>query len=341
MLLSEEHLVEHSLAAAQDYISKVLMRPVRIGELAPINHVPAFLKDHYHLVYSTIGSQECLFMVAKNTANSDTPANIARHYTHLAHAFNDQVVIYITSHITSHDRQRLIAQGVPFIIPQRQLFIPELAIDLREYFSVNTTPDSSVLSPAAQVVLLGILLDKQAKGITASELASRYEYSKMSMGRAIKELEHYGLGFTEKRGRQRPFFVELPASELWVRARRHLQTPVQDQRIMAEVFDASALPFAGESALSQLTNLTEPWRETRAVGSGKVRSLVIPKPAKDSDYRIRDSRPEIEVWHYDPQLLSKNNVVDPLSLYLSLPDTGDERFQAAKEDLLAVAGITQ
>ena len=43
---------------------------------------------------------------------------------------------------------------------------------------------------------------------------------------------------------------------------------------------------------------------------------------------------ELEIWKYDPQLLSESNRVDPLSLYLSLAETKDERVEAALDKLL-------
>jgi hypothetical protein len=42
----------------------------------------------------------------------------------------------------------------------------------------------------------------------------------------------------------------------------------------------------------------------------------------------------VEVWRYDPRLLSKTETVDKLSLYLSLKDNEDERVQIELENLM-------
>ena len=42
----------------------------------------------------------------------------------------------------------------------------------------------------------------------------------------------------------------------------------------------------------------------------------------------------IEVWRYDPDLLAKNGVIDPLSLYLSIRANDDERIQIELKDLM-------
>ena len=47
----------------------------------------------------------------------------------------------------------------------------------------------------------------------------------------------------------------------------------------------------------------------------------------------------LEVWKYNPEKLSEgvaeeNNVVDPLSLYLSLKDSSDERIEMALDQII-------
>ena len=47
-----------------------------------------------------------------------------------------------------------------------------------------------------------------------------------------------------------------------------------------------------------------------------------------------DARARVECWTYDPHLLSDGPAVDPLSLYLSLRGTHDERVEKALAGLL-------
>jgi hypothetical protein len=50
------------------------------------------------------------------------------------------------------------------------------------------------------------------------------------------------------------------------------------------------------------------------------------------DKKFGDNR--IEVWLYNPIILSGNKNVDKLSLYLSLKHEEDERIKGALEDLI-------
>jgi hypothetical protein len=43
---------------------------------------------------------------------------------------------------------------------------------------------------------------------------------------------------------------------------------------------------------------------------------------------------EIEVWSYAPSLFAEGEVVDRLSLYLSLKESKDERIEAAREEMV-------
>ena len=42
---------------------------------------------------------------------------------------------------------------------------------------------------------------------------------------------------------------------------------------------------------------------------------------------------EVEVWSYSPDLFARDGVVDPLSLYLSIRGSSDERIEMALEKL--------
>ena len=43
---------------------------------------------------------------------------------------------------------------------------------------------------------------------------------------------------------------------------------------------------------------------------------------------------KVELWKYDPDILSGKNAVDPLSLAMSLKDEPDERIEEAVDILL-------
>lgn len=92
---------------------------------------------------------------------------------------------------------------------------------------------------------------------------------------------------------------------------------------------------AGLQALSATTMLTAPAGQIRALNQKEWAVLQ-----KDANLRIipkasSDMGPvELEIWKYDPRLLSGNGQVDTLSLYLSLAGSDNERVEAALDALL-------
>lgn len=48
----------------------------------------------------------------------------------------------------------------------------------------------------------------------------------------------------------------------------------------------------------------------------------------------QDGQAALQLYRYDPRILSKNRYVDVLSLYLSLREDMDERIEEAREEML-------
>jgi hypothetical protein len=93
----------------------------------------------------------------------------------------------------------------------------------------------------------------------------------------------------------------------------------------ANVNDAYIL--AGDSAIAKQTMLNDSIFCCYAV-VGKQNLQELPY-AMDANADVI-----VELWKYDPALLSKNGMVDPLSLAMSFEDEEDERVQDAIEELL-------
>jgi hypothetical protein len=78
--------------------------------------------------------------------------------------------------------------------------------------------------------------------------------------------------------------------------------------------------------------LGPPRTQTLAVAGADWNRLV-------REHGLRDVEPgddgeDVQTWTYDPAALADRNVVDRLSLYLSVRDHSDERVAQAAEQLL-------
>lgn len=85
--------------------------------------------------------------------------------------------------------------------------------------------------------------------------------------------------------------------------------------------------ISGVNALASYTMLNEESRQCWAITKKELKNLNVV-----TDEQFGEN--EIQVWKYNPKMLSTEGVVDKLSLYLSLKDNEDERIQIELERLI-------
>jgi len=243
-------------------------------------------------------------------------------------------VLYVTRALASYERKRLIEQQVPFLVPGNQLYLPDLGIDLREYFRKPTAAPDTALSPATQAMLITVLLCQPWRADwQPAEVVSDLGYTAMTLSRAIKELTAAGIATLHTEGRARWLHTERTAAETWERAKPLLRSPIKRRVWVRPLpkWKPPHLKLAGLSALARYSMLSDPrwpsyavspsqWRTATGVG---IESLPVPMP----------DACEWEVWHYNPALFPDSETVDPLSLTLSLQGNKDERVQLALDEL--------
>ncbi len=294
------------------------------------DRIPMYLRDAYVFFECDLLGTPWLVLFDRGEEER-SPAVVQKHLDMLRDKWFGELM-YVHPSISTYNRKRLIMEKVPFVVPGRQMYLPQLGMDLREHFRRVQKNPVKPFSPSTQVVLLHALYHPD-QHFNPSVYAEHLGYSNMTLTRAFEELEAADLVHVTQHGRERVAeFVDSRWSA-WERALPFLRTPVR--RSVYVLASGSRPPgvLAGLSALSRFGMLASPdpevyamsgktWKNT--VESGVIQ--VIPSPENASL--------ELEVWRYEPSLLSADDIADPLSVYLSLRDTDDERVEAALEELL-------
>jgi hypothetical protein len=293
------------------------------------NHLPHFLKEQYSFVETTLLGKQCLFVIDTGSIEQ-SPAALRKHMD-MIQARQEGEVIYVRSAVTAYNRKRLIEHKVPFIVPGNQMYLPMLAIDLREYFRTLRS-EVPTLSPSTQAIIIDALLRK-TEVITPSGMAQRLGYSAMTMTRAFNELATAKLADVTVESRQRHLRFNQNGRELWTKALPLLRSPVNKRLFIRRSHAPTGGLRAGLTALAQYSMLASPEYTTHALSQEDWKSLkqvnkLIVSPIRDADVD------ELEVWSYPPALFAEHNKVDPLSLYLSLKDQRDERVEASVEEMM-------
>jgi hypothetical protein len=86
-------------------------------------------------------------------------------------------------------------------------------------------------------------------------------------------------------------------------------------------------------AFDDCSALAEPDHAVVAVGREDWRAIQRHQPTRLVP-ALEPGATELEVWIYPPALHAEKGLVDPLSLYLSIKASGDERVEAALEEMM-------
>jgi hypothetical protein len=313
------------------YLGATLHMPIKLRGWEGAGGAPVFLARRYGFHEGVIAKRPCLFMAAPQNRDA-TPTEIATHVDAVAPSF-EGVVVFAARHMASTLRARLLAQGIPFAVPGNQLYIPQLAMDLREHFRAPDRTRSDRLSPVAQAVLFHHILNQGADIETPSGLAAVLPYTPMSLGRAFDELALHNIATIERRGREKTIRYKAKARLLIDMSKTLLRRP--GRGVHAVRFEGKQPPMmlAGESALAELTDLAPPRRPTYAIEASGWHDFFKRHHIADfnEDY---EGDAIIETWRYDPRMLSNGPTVDALSLYAQFWDSPDERVAQAAHQLL-------
>lgn len=332
MLESRAQNAEEFARALETYLTSVLHQSLRLGAWSDDGELPSFLASKYVYYQTKIAHRPCLFMAALD-GQTGTPTEISKHVAQVQRVF-DGIVAYAAPRISSHQRARLIKHGVAFAVPGNQLYLPQLATDLREHYRAQPSRADDQLMPAAQVLLFHHALGRNPGLTTPSSLSDPLCYSAMSIGRGFDQLVSLGLARVIKTGREKHISFDRAPQELIAAARPYLRSPVGTTHYFHWNPIVKTLKMAGETALAERTALTPPFLQVCATTHEHWKTIRANQGLEAVKHE-EEAAIAIEVWRYDPAVLSDTQVVDVLSLYAQFWKHPDERVVAAANDLLA------
>ena len=319
-------------AAVHAYLHETLGIAPKVRPWAGAGKLPYFLQEAFEVRELKLLDRQVLLAIDKRADRAGL-ANVRGQLDKLRQLAG-MPVVYVTRTLASYERKRLIEQKVPFLVPGNQLYLPDLGIDLREYFRKPPAAPDNALSPATQAMLITVLLRKPWRAEwQPAEVVGELGYTAMTLSRAVKELTAAGLATLRIEGRARWLRTERTAAETWERAKPMLRSPVKRRVWVLPPPKSRQRPLrlAGLSALARFSMLTEPQWPTYAVAQAEWKAATqagfetLPEPLPGAC--------EWELWHYSPALVRDGDTVDPLSLTLSLQGNQDERVQLALDEL--------
>ena len=317
----------------QRYLQEILGIPApEVRPWARESELPYFLRDAFQINELDLLGHSVLLAIDRK---ADKPRlGEVRVQLDKVRALSGQPVLYCTAALASYERKRLIEQKVPFIVPGNQLYLPDLGIDLREYFRHRPNTTAQALSPSAQALLITALLHRPWQTEWQPVVVARaLGYTPMTLTRAVKELTAAGIATPHMLGRTRSLRMERTPQETWELAKPLLRTPVKRSVWVHDDTASADQPrlLAGLSALAQHSMLAEPKWPIYAISPAQWRAATL-----DDIQELPEAVAgacEWQLWRYNPALLTGSGAVDPLSLTLSLQNNPDERIQLALDEI--------
>ena len=229
--------------------------------------------------------------------------------------------VFYFDNLLTYERDRLVEQGVYFIVADKFAFVPTLIIN-----RLSTKSEiKELFYPSTQYILLYHLQIENLDGLSLKELEDKVPYKYKTIAKSIKQLEALGLVCLEG-SRNKKLVFELSGKELWDKASTNLIDPIKSIEYTSDVFPEGDI--GGISALSHYSMLAPEDVPTRVLTAEWVREHKSSIPELHS---FEDTQ-RIEIWKYPPS--GTSGYVDKLSLYLTLKDDKDPRVEKEIEIMM-------
>ena len=307
-----------------DYIEKMLGEPVTRQSWHGIDKMPYYLRGAYIFEQVAIGAQKCLMIAPQGELGtiSAIKSNIKRIQSEW-----DYPVVLELHNLSRQRKDTFIKEKLPFVVHEKQLYMPFMGVALQEKYDRIKNIDVEKLSPSAQVLLFFFIYEKN-EPLYLSTVPNRLGFKPMRATRAAVQLAEIGLLDSHKDGVQKVLTSTLTPKDLFETAKPYLLNPVRRKIYIYKKDLKSDYFLAGESALSEISMLSSP--RVNVFGTAKT-----PKYAAETQMLDSEMQCELELWRYDPTILSGSNSVDTLSLLLTLGKLLDDpRVEMSIDELI-------
>ncbi len=254
-------------------------------------------------------------------------------------------LLLIADNLPAKFRSLLVKFRIAFVFKDESIFAPELGVRFGKLKSLNAKPkietrsQSEALSAASLKIAAGVLTGFIEKDFTLKALHEKIAQQnvKMSLSKlsnSLNELVRKNILIAQGAGPQRRYGTMAP-TEIWQKLKSVELAPFH------RALETNHIPqekeiyrLAGESALSEYSNLAAPKAITTAMTAQNFRQAYQSNSAPSSEGETENSY-VVQVWKEDPALFAVDSALNPVEVYFSLRNHSDERVQMALGEMLA------
>ena len=312
-------------------IEKLLHVPCEVKEYTNTKGLPLFLRASYHL--KTIEVAGVTFLCAEPVEKINLSA-IRKHREWLIGMSGLECAFQMKT-MTSYMKSKMIEDGIPFILSDKEIYLPFLGMVLNNASKKERTPPLRI-SYLTQKLLLFVFYGGNISS-TVTQMAKALSVSKMSVTRCFDELEAFGLGLIQDNGTAGRRLVWNKGKEaLWEIIRPVLRNPVE-RELMLDCAPPLPLPMSGLTAISHFSMLADNPYPTYAISKQALKDFQLESlpqvPLGEAPAAVVQVLGYAYLYEGDNEL-----VVDPLTAVLSIsPEKRkDPRVESAIQEIMEV-----
>ncbi|MGN0310252.1 MAG: hypothetical protein ACI4C3_06680 [Bacteroides sp.] len=308
----------------QEQLSELLHLPCTSDLYSGVNYLPLYLRSSYE--FNEVRVEQLTFLAVH--PKEKIPLSTLRKDWAALQKSTGLPCAFIFEALKPYTREKLMAEGIPFTIGTREVFLPFLGVILST--RQKNLPDVEQCSMMTQKFLLTAIYQQFRSG-SAAQLADLLGVSRMSGTRCMDEIEVLFPTLIQRRGQRRFFAWEGTWKDYWQLIKPSLQSPVmQEYRLDAPM--TPSLPLGGISAVCHYSMLDDGKIRTYAVTRARAAELNLPGLPQVP----RDEIPAaiIQVLGYEIPF-GDNIAIDPLTAALSVcaADQQDPRVEGGIQEI--------
>ncbi|WP_051589065.1 MarR family transcriptional regulator [Ruminococcus sp. NK3A76] len=296
-----------------EFLDRVL--GINVVYYETISSMPNFINSRYKVQKVTLNGRAAAFVYPKTEL--DPAGAVKKHFDRISKSCGMAAVL-VTDRLTYRRKEYLLREHIPFVVNEKQIYLPFMAVYLQERGDAEKTIDSDLL-PSAQVLLLYYIYNGCGR-LSTADAAKALGFTATSVSRASKQLEQLGIIQAEQQGVHKEIYSDKTPREMFMSAKGLLKDPVKRKIYVSKSEIKDDLLAGGYSALSEYAFINPPYVKEFASDS-------ISKWEKSSTRSLLNENDQCRValWRYDPGKLTNGKAVDRLSLALSLQNDKDAK----------------
>lgn len=312
----------------ENAMERLLHIPCEEEDFTGAESLPLFLRGAYLLKVLRIADMSFLSAAPIEKVNL---AAMRKHRKKLVEITGLECAFRLET-ISAYAKQKMLEDGIPFILEGKELYLPFLGIALNNKKKEKTPPVR--IAYQTQRMLLTILYEEIANA-TVTEMAKILNVSKMSVTRCFDELESFQLGMIEDNGKAGRYFRwNKTKHDLWEAVRPILRNPVEKEFLL-DCTPPWNLPKSGLTAISHFSMLADNSFATYGITKQAVKDLHPENLPQVPPGELPAAVIQVMGYTYFYKG-AEELVIDPLSAVLSLTqeELNDPRIEGAVKEIM-------